>query len=183
MDSGISDNCNCTSFTLTLSTGASQECAPSVLPVNIWLYGKTLLKYYLQVCWWQPSYPHLHSRWNVLQGGGWKQNKGDNCGKHVAPIHISGVEVQNVKSSLVSTSLMISPGPSIQTRQVRAAQQCLYFLRKLKKVGVDSNISTNFFCCTIESIPTGCITTFHASCSALDRKALQRVVRTRTVAT
>lgn len=31
MNSGISDNCNCTSFTLTLSTGASQECVLTLL--------------------------------------------------------------------------------------------------------------------------------------------------------
>ena len=35
-----------------------------------------------------------------------------------------------------------------------------------------------FYSCTIETILTGCITTWYGNCSASDRKALQRVVRT-----
>ena len=36
----------------------------------------------------------------------------------------------------------------------------------------------NFYRCTIESILSGCITAWYGSCSAADRKALQRVVKT-----
>ena len=36
----------------------------------------------------------------------------------------------------------------------------------------------SFYNCTIESILTGCITAWYGNCSASDRKALQRVVRT-----
>ena len=35
-----------------------------------------------------------------------------------------------------------------------------------------------FYSCTIESILTGCITTWYGNCSASDHKVLQRVVRT-----
>ena len=35
---------------------------------------------------------------------------------------------------------------------------------------------TNFYRCTIESILSGCITAWYGSCSAQDRKKLQRVV-------
>ena len=35
-----------------------------------------------------------------------------------------------------------------------------------------------FYSCTIESILTGCITAWCGNCSASNRKALQRVVRT-----
>ena len=38
--------------------------------------------------------------------------------------------------------------------------------------------SSKFYYCTIEGILTGCITTWYGNCSASDRKALQRVVRT-----
>ena len=34
------------------------------------------------------------------------------------------------------------------------------------------------YCCTIQSILTGCITAWYGNCSASNRKALQRVVRT-----
>ena len=36
---------------------------------------------------------------------------------------------------------------------------------------------TNFYRCTIESILSGCITAWYSNCSAHNRKALQRVVR------
>ncbi|KAI4874760.1 hypothetical protein NFI96_005249 [Prochilodus magdalenae] len=41
-----------------------------------------------------------------------------------------------------------------------------------------SDILTNFYRCTIESILTACITVWYGSCTAYDRKALKRVVRT-----
>ena len=39
-------------------------------------------------------------------------------------------------------------------------------------------ILKRFYSCTIESILTGSITAWYGNCSASDRKALQRVVRT-----
>ena len=39
-------------------------------------------------------------------------------------------------------------------------------------------ILKRFYSCTIESILTGCITAWYGNCSASDRKARQRVVRT-----
>ena len=39
-------------------------------------------------------------------------------------------------------------------------------------------ILKKFYSCTTESILTGCITAWYGNCSASDRKALQRVVRT-----
>ena len=42
---------------------------------------------------------------------------------------------------------------------------------------MDSRILCNFYRGTIESILTGCITAWYGSCSALNRKKLQRVVK------
>ena len=39
-------------------------------------------------------------------------------------------------------------------------------------------ILKRFYSCTVESMLTGCITAWYGNCSASDRKALQRVVRT-----
>jgi hypothetical protein len=39
-------------------------------------------------------------------------------------------------------------------------------------------ILKNVYSCTIKSILTGCITAWYRNCSASDRKALQKVVRT-----
>ena len=53
---------------------------------------------------------------------------------------------------------------------MKKAQQSLFPLRKLKRFGMGPEILKRFYNCNIESILTGC--------SASDRKALQRVVRT-----
>ncbi|KAI3359202.1 hypothetical protein L3Q82_002719 [Scortum barcoo] len=42
---------------------------------------------------------------------------------------------------------------------------------------MDSRILCSFYRCTIERILTGCITAWYSSCTALNRKALQRVVK------
>ncbi|KAI4871721.1 hypothetical protein NFI96_009884 [Prochilodus magdalenae] len=56
---------------------------------------------------------------------------------------------------------------------VRSARQRLFFLRRLMRFGLPPDILTNFYRCTIESIPV-----WYGSCTAYDRKALKRVVRT-----
>ncbi|KAI4885335.1 hypothetical protein NFI96_001849 [Prochilodus magdalenae] len=61
---------------------------------------------------------------------------------------------------------------------VKKAQQRLYFLRSLKKAHLCPRILVDFYRCTIESILTNCISVWYGSCSASDRKALQRVVKT-----
>src|SRR4029434_102294 len=73
-------------------------------------------------------------------------------------------------NSSVCTSRMTSPGPCKRTR--------LYFLRRLEKFGMSPKTLKNFYRCTIESILSGCITAWYGSCSAADRKARQRVVKT-----
>jgi hypothetical protein len=67
---------------------------------------------------------------------------------------------------------------SIQTDSVvKKVQQCLFNLRRLKKCGLSPKTLTNFYTCTIESILSGCITARNGNCTAHNRKALQRVVR------
>ena len=56
-------------------------------------------------------------------------------------------------------------------------EQRLFNLRRLKKFGLSLKTLTNFYRCTIESILSGCITAWYGNCTAFDRKALQRVVR------
>ena len=60
---------------------------------------------------------------------------------------------------------------------VKKAQQRLFNCRRLKKMGLSPKALTNFYRCTIESIMSGCITAWYGNCSAHNRKALQRVVR------
>ncbi|KAI4887474.1 hypothetical protein NFI96_007943, partial [Prochilodus magdalenae] len=60
---------------------------------------------------------------------------------------------------------------------VRKAHQRLYFLRRLRRAGLGSSVLTSFYRCVVESVLCSGINVWHGSCSAADRKALQRVVK------
>ena len=62
------------------------------------------------------------------------------------------------------------------TLGVKKVHQCLYFLRRLRKFGMSTTTLINFYRCIIESIISGCITSWYDSCSAQDHKELQKVV-------
>ncbi|KAI4873905.1 hypothetical protein NFI96_008067 [Prochilodus magdalenae] len=64
------------------------------------------------------------------------------------------------------------------TRVVKKAQQRLFFLRRQRRFGMDPRILRTFYTCTVENVLTGSITTRYGNCTAIERKALQRVVRT-----
>ena len=64
---------------------------------------------------------------------------------------------------------------------VKRAQQNLFALRRQKRFGMGPQILKRFYSYTIKSMVAslpGCITAWYGNCSAFDRKALQRVVRT-----
>ena len=95
-----------------------------------------------------------------------------------APVYINGDEVERVKSFKflgVQITNNLSWSPHADT-VVKKAHQRLYFLRRLTKFGMSATSLTNFYRCTIESILSGCITAWYGSCSAQDRKELQKVV-------
>eukprot|EP00061_Rhincodon_typus_P015909 g43851.t1 len=73
--------------------------------------------------------------------------------------------------------LFIEPGLAADVA-VKKAQQCLFFLRQLRKFGTSIRTLTNVCRCTIESILSRCITAWCGNCSAQDRKKLQKVVCT-----
>uniref|UniRef100_A0A6I8PZ49 Reverse transcriptase domain-containing protein n=1 Tax=Xenopus tropicalis TaxID=8364 RepID=A0A6I8PZ49_XENTR len=195
---------NITSSTLTLSTGAPQGCVLSPLLYTLFTHdctathsSNTIIKfaddttiigcisngdesaYRAEVraltSWCRDNNLLLNVSktkelivdYRRLQGGG-----------HT-PIHIEGAEVERVSCFRflginISEDLSWSHHVGVITK---AARQRLFFLRRLRRFGMDSRILTNFYRCTIESILSGCITTWYGSCNALDRKVLQRVVR------
>uniref|UniRef100_A0A674ENP9 Reverse transcriptase domain-containing protein n=1 Tax=Salmo trutta TaxID=8032 RepID=A0A674ENP9_SALTR len=68
---------------------------------------------------------------------------------------------------------------SKHTRKVvKRARQRLFPLRRLRRFGLVPQILEKLYSCTIESILISCITAWYGNCSASNRKALQRVVRT-----
>ncbi|TKS65503.1 RNA-directed DNA polymerase from mobile element jockey [Collichthys lucidus] len=96
------------------------------------------------------------------------------------PIHMNGMAVERV-SSFKFLGTHISEDLSWTTNTsslVKKAHQRLFFLRTLKKNHLSSAILVNFYHCVIESILTNCVTVWYGSCSAAERKHLQRVVKT-----
>eukprot|EP00061_Rhincodon_typus_P008882 g31901.t1 len=74
-------------------------------------------------------------------------------GEHV-PIYTNGIEVERVNSIKflrVMTSDNLSWISHIDA-MVKKAQQCLFFLRQLRKLGLSIRSLTNFYRCTTESI-------------------------------
>ncbi|KAI3377544.1 hypothetical protein L3Q82_008720, partial [Scortum barcoo] len=57
---------------------------------------------------------------------------------------------------------------------IMKSSQTAALLVRLRRLNMDFMILCNFYRCTIESILTGCITAWYSSCTALNRKALQR---------
>uniref|UniRef100_A0A8C7H559 Alkylated DNA repair protein AlkB homologue 8 N-terminal domain-containing protein n=1 Tax=Oncorhynchus kisutch TaxID=8019 RepID=A0A8C7H559_ONCKI len=95
------------------------------------------------------------------------------------PIHIDGTVVERVVSfKFLGVHITDKLNWSTHTDSImKKAQQRLFNLRRLKKFGLSPKALTNFYRCTIESILSGCITAWYGNCSAHNRKALQRVVR------
>lgn len=94
------------------------------------------------------------------------QNERDGCWlKRAGNIHsLLGVHLaENLTWSLNTSSI------------VKKAQQCLYFLRRLKKAHLPPPSSPHF---TVESILSSCITVWFGNCTILDHKTLQQTVRT-----
>ncbi|KAK3542713.1 hypothetical protein QTP70_000105 [Hemibagrus guttatus] len=68
---------------------------------------------------------------------------------------------------------------SLNTSSIsKKAQQCLYFLQRLRKAHLPPQILIVFYRGTIESILSSCITVWFGNCTASDCKTLQRIVRT-----
>uniref|UniRef100_A0A4W5NM05 Reverse transcriptase domain-containing protein n=1 Tax=Hucho hucho TaxID=62062 RepID=A0A4W5NM05_9TELE len=95
------------------------------------------------------------------------------------PIHIDGTVVEKVESfKFLGVHITDKLKWSTHTDSVvKKAQQRLFNLKRLKKFGLSPKTLRNFYRCTIESILSGCITAWYGNCSAHNRKALQRVVR------
>ena len=85
-------------------------------------------------------------------------------------------KVESLK--LICVHITDKPKWSIHTDSVvRKEQQRLFILRKLKKYGLAPKTLKNLYRCTIESLLSGCITTWSGNCTARNCSALQRVVR------
>ena len=94
------------------------------------------------------------------------------------PLHIHREAVESVEDLRflgvnISNKLTWTSNTS---NLVKKAQQRLFFLRKLRQARLPQKLLVNFYRSTIESTVTSCITVWYTSCTAAERKDLQRVV-------
>ena len=96
-----------------------------------------------------------------------------------APIYIDGVAVERVSEfKFLGVHITQDLKWSTHTTHVtKKAQQRLHCLRQLKKFSVSPSILRSFYNSTVESVLLYCCTAWYGSCTALDRGALQRVVK------
>ena len=80
-----------------------------------------------------------------------------------APILIDSVVVEQVESFKFHITNKLTWSKHNKTA-VKRAHQNLFPLRRLKRFGMGPQILKKFYSCTIESILTGCITTWYGNC-------------------
>ena len=86
--------------------------------------------------------------------------------EHV-PILIDGAVVEQVESfKFLAVHINNKLDMSKHTKTVvKRAQQSLFPLRKLKRLGMSPEILKRFYSCNIQCILTGCITAWYGNCS------------------
>lgn len=97
------------------------------------------------------------------------------CGVHT-PVYIN---VFNCRWSWAFLRVNTTNNFSYSNRigiKAKNAQQCLCFLRRLRKLGMFPMPFTNFYWCTAESILSGCITVWYSIYSAQSCKTFQGVL-------
>eukprot|EP00061_Rhincodon_typus_P003637 g20573.t1 len=100
-------------------------------------------------------------------------------GGEYAPININGTEVERVESiKFLGVTITDKLSWTSQTVTVKKTQQCLFFLRRLRKFDMSIRFLTNFYRYTIESILSCGIMVWYGNCSAQNCKKLQKVVCT-----
>ncbi|KAK3545314.1 hypothetical protein QTP70_003669, partial [Hemibagrus guttatus] len=97
-----------------------------------------------------------------------------------SPLNINRSNVEIIKSTkFLGVDLVENFTWSLNTSSItKKAQQHFYFLRRLRTAHLPSLILTTSYRGTIESILSSCITAWFGNCTVLDRKTLQRIVRT-----
>ncbi len=98
----------------------------------------------------------------------------------IQPLFISGDCVERVSDfRFLGIHMEDNLTWSVNTTNVnKKAQQRLYFLRILRKYQLTQNLLVSFYRCSVESILTYCICVWFSSCTAAEKKALQRIITT-----
>ncbi len=87
--------------------------------------------------------------------------------ERVSDFRFLGIHMEDNLTWSVNTTIII-----------KAAQQRLHFLRILRNYQLTQNLLVSIYRCSVESILTYCICVWFSSCTAAERKALQRIITT-----
>ena len=100
--------------------------------------------------------------------------------KDIPPLIIKGERVERVSSArFLGVHIEEDLTWNVNTTEIlKKAQQRLYFLRVLRGNNISERLLVSFYRCSIESILTYCICVWFTSCTAAQRKKLQRVIDT-----
>ncbi len=164
-----------------------------VLPVHTWLYSHTQLQRHRQIRWRNNDETAYRAEVSTLTKWCQENHLSLNIDKtkelvvdfrrqsrEHTPISFDKTPVERVNSfKFLGVHMTEDLTWSAHTDAVlKKSHQRLFFLRRLRKFGMNLSILRSFYTCTVESILTGCITTWFGNSIAGNRKALQRVVRT-----
>ncbi|KAI3376661.1 hypothetical protein L3Q82_016480, partial [Scortum barcoo] len=166
-----------TSSTLTLNTGAPQGCVLSPLLYSLFTHdcvathsSNTIIKFSDDT-----------TIIGLITGDDETAYREEEEEREHAPLSINGTSTVERVSSFRFLGVHISEDLTWTHHTdfiTKSARQRLFFLCRLRRLNMDSeDILCSFYRCTIESILTGCITAWYSSCTALNRKALQREVK------
>ncbi len=90
---------------------------------------------------------------------------GGDCVERLSDFRFLGIHLQDDLTWSINTTAIM-----------KKAQQRLYFLKIVRNNQLTQKLLVSFYRCSIESILTYCMCVWFSSCTAADRKALQRVV-------
>ncbi|KAI3363903.1 hypothetical protein L3Q82_001500 [Scortum barcoo] len=169
-----------TSSTLTLNTGAPQGCVLSPLLYSLFTHdcvathsSNTIIKFADDTTVIGLITGDDETAYREVRGGGRERN--------TPPSPSTGLRWRESTASGSSgfTSVRTSPGLITLTLSQSQCDGSTALLPpcRLRRLNMDSRILCRFYRCTIERILTGCITAWYSSCTALNHKALQRVVK------
>ncbi|KAK1788770.1 hypothetical protein P4O66_002580 [Electrophorus voltai] len=150
---------NCASSTLTLSTGAPQDCVLSPLLYSLYTYDCTATS---------SSNTIVKFADDTVVVGLISDND-----ERAYLEEIKHLENWCQENNLLLNDLSWSRHTSSLAKKAR---QRLYHLRRLRDFRLPSKVLRNFYTCTVESILTGNITVWFGNSTKQDRQALQRLV-------
>lgn len=125
------------------------------------------------VTWCQENFLNLNVKKTKEMIVDFRKKKGS-----VEPVIINGESVDIVSNYKYLGCIVDSKlkGNDHVSKIAKKANQRLYFVRKLKKVGVGKKVLSSFYKSIVESIMCYCMTSWYGNVSKNDRKKLKRVI-------